>query len=137
MKNFEIVSITHLGEQTFIATGQTTISLFARKRKTNITISTCNKAKTFIEKFINQGVLEEKLEKYISYVYESYTNDEYKNYLRDEEVKKCEIEQFAIYLLNKDQTTIIVNTGKRADEIEFLGYKHTDKKMPQYLQTVE
>ena len=128
LKYFEIIAITHLNEQTFIATGQTTITLFARKRKSTLVASIINKAKKYIEKYINQNVLEESLRDYISYVYEGFSMEDYKKYAVDEKILEDEIEQFSIYLLNINQNTIVVNTGKRTDEIEFLGYKHTDKK---------
>lgn len=128
LKNFDIVAITHLNEQTFIATGQTTVTLFARKRKSTLVFSTLNKAKKYIEKFLSQDVLEELLKDYIINVYEGIDPKDFKEYIRNDIIKENEVEQFSIYLLNKDQNTVIVNTGKRTDEIEFLGYKHTDKK---------
>lgn len=125
---FDIVGITHLGEQTFIATGQTTIALFAKKRKTNIVNTTIIIAKSNIDKYFNDNTLEEKLKEYISFTYEGCDLNQYREYISNNETKNSEIEQYAIYLLNKDLYTIIANTGKRTDEIEFLGYKHTDKK---------
>lgn len=127
---FDIVGITHLGEQTFIATGQTTISLFAKKRRQSTVSLIINKAKEQIEKFISRNILFEELKDYISTIYEGYDSNQYKEYLTlsNIKIKENEIEQFAIYMLNKNKKIVISTTGKRTQEIEFLGYKHTDKK---------
>ena len=129
---FDIVGITHLGEQTFIATGTSTIVLFAKKRKTAVVNQTKAKAKTAIEKSIENGLLDdEKLRNYFESVYgnEGISEEEYLNYISSNlSAKLKEIEQFYIWMLNQNVNVVVTATGKRTDEIEFLGYKHTDKK---------
>ena len=129
---FDIVGITHLGEQTFIATGTSTIVLFAKKRKTALVTLTKAKAKSAIDKSIENGLLDdEKLRNYYDSVYknEGVSEENYLEYIRNNSsAKSKEIEQFYIWMLNQNVNVIVASTGKRIEEIEFLGYKHTDKK---------
>ena len=129
LKYFDIVGITNLGENTFIKTGQTTTVLFMKKRSDTFVKTIENKCKTIINNAITDKQFQNKeLTEYIKDVYSLNSINEYIETLSENNCVNNEYEKFTIYYLNKDKNVILAKTGKKQDEIEFLGYKHTDMR---------
>lgn len=124
LEHFIIHSIVHLGEQTFIKTGQTTVILFMEKRKQVNKRNLLKKSKEIISQAISKNIYDPLL---ISYVNDVYNEDDVKKFVGTINNMEEEVYKLYIYLLN-DQETLICKTGKRQGEIEFLGYKHTDRR---------
>ncbi len=129
LKYFDLVGITSLGEQTFIKTGQTTTVLFMRKRSKSSVDAIINNCNSIIDNIISdEGYLNDSLRKYVKDIYSISDLKEYRNLVKENNCILEEKEKFGIYELNKNVKTIVANTGKRQEEIEFLGYKHTDMR---------
>lgn len=129
LKNFDIVGITNLGENTFIKTGQTTTVLFMKKRSETFVKTIENRCKLIINNAMSDKEYQNKeLFEYIKTMYSINDINEYVEMIENNNYIDNEYEKFTIYYLNKDIKTIIAKTGKKQDEIEFLGYKHTDMR---------
>jgi type I restriction enzyme M protein len=113
LQNFDIVAITQLGENTFMATKTNTVVLFLRKRsETHVNqIKEAafrvaeNYPKTHEDPTING--IEKPVRKYLSYSQETEINPE----------------KFYYFVLNYHQKTIIVKTGDKEEAKIFLGYR--------------
>lgn len=128
LKNFIIKGITHLGEQTFIKTGQTTVVLFMQKRRKSDVIFAENETKKIIQKIRRcEEIQDVDFNNYVTNNYGISLN-EYIDYVKQFNLYDSEYDNFLIYKLNKDVRTVVSKTGKRTEEIEFLGYKHTDMR---------
>lgn len=129
LKYFDVVAITNLGEQTFIKTGQTTAVLFMKKRSKSYVDTISNNCFNIIDNIIsNESYFNEALSEYVKEIYSFDDLKSYRKKLVNKNIIKEEKQKFCIYELNKSNKVILANTGKRQDEIEFLGYKHTDMK---------
>ena len=92
LKYFEIVAITELGSNTFMATGTNTVVLFLRRRNNY----DCINLKQFIEQFFvdfqdvnppepfNKIELQRPVEKYVNHVWENITFEDYVTLLKKE-----------------------------------------------------
>lgn len=96
LKNFEIVAITELGSQTFMATGTNTITLFMRKRDRffakNLELSIEKFFKNLQDVTING--IEKAISKYVAHVWEGIQFSDYITLLKsepNETIKKHEI----------------------------------------------
>lgn len=96
LKNFEIVAITELGSQTFMATGTNTITLFMRKRDRffakNLELSIEKFFKNLQDVTING--IEKAVSKYVAHVWEGIQFSDYITLLKsepNEAIKKHEI----------------------------------------------
>ena len=113
LQNFDVVAITQLGGNTFLATNTNTIVLFLRKRnlaevkriKEAAYRVAENYPKTHDDFTING--IETPVKKYLDYTGETEVNPE----------------KFYYFVLNYHQKTVIVKTGEKEDEKRFLGYK--------------
>ena len=113
LQYFEIIAITEFGNNTFMATSTNTVVLFLRKRKEkrvdeirNIAYGIAeNYLKTLEDKTVNG--IEEPVKKYLNYTGET----------------EIDPEKFYYFVLNYHQKTVIVKSGTKDDEKNFLGYK--------------
>lgn len=90
LQYFDIVSITELGSNTFMATGTNTVTLFLRRRNNY----DCEKIKTYVNRFttdfidnavqLNESTktIEKPITKYINHVWESISFDDYISLLK-------------------------------------------------------
>ena len=166
-KHFEIVAITELGSNTFMATGTNTVVLFLRRKNSyewqNIQL--------LIEKvFVNlQDItingIENAVSKYINYVWEGmsfadYTcliqndltenisNSElYKEYVKKikaknpqelhQKILEIEKEKMLYFILSYKQQTVLVKTGEKEVEKRFLGYEFSFRRNSEGIHPIQ
>lgn len=151
LKYFEIVAITELGSNTFMATGTNTVVLFLR-RKNNYD---CINLQKSVDKFFTDKTdvtinnIETPVSKYVNYVWEDLTFDDYLTLLKKEpndkvkqhdifkeysqkiksdrkllnKVLEIEKEKLYYFILAYSQKIVTVKTGKKEAEKQFLGYE--------------
>ena len=153
LQYFDIVGITELGSNTFIATKINTVILFLRRRNNYTPI---NLKKSIEQVFINlQDVtinrIERPISKYINLVWESINFDDYISLLKrkpNEQIEKHEIyieyrkkikaktdkeffeivlekekEKLFYFVLTYPQKVVLIKTGEKDAEKRFLGYE--------------
>ncbi|MFY7743531.1 MAG: N-6 DNA methylase [Flavobacterium sp.] len=92
LQYFDIVGITELGSNTFMATGTNTVTLFLRRRNNYES----KNLKIAIEKFftdfqdVTLNTVEKPFSKYVHYVWEGISFDDYTSLLKKESNKKIE-----------------------------------------------
>ena len=127
LQYFDIVAITQLGSNTFMATGTNTVVMFLRKRnevevnrikKTAYQVAE-NYPKTKEDLTVN-GV-EKPVKKYLKYTGETEINPE----------------KFYYYILNYHQKTVIVKTGEKDAEKRFLGYEFSNRRGNEGLHPIQ
>lgn len=151
-KYFDIVSITELGSNTFMATGTNTVVLFLR-RKNNMThqniISsveklfeqkkdiTINSIENPLSKYINQVWEDINFKDYISLLEKNpneniLSNELYKEYDKKfndiEKIIELEKEKLSYFILAYNQKVTVVKTGEKKDEKKFLGYEFSSRR---------
>ncbi len=156
LKYFEIVGITELGSNTFMATGTNTVVLFLRRRNNY----ECINLEKSVDKFFSNHTdvtingIETPVAKYVNYVWEGLSfedyltlldkkpNDKVKNHDLFKEYsskikadknfwnKVIEIEKEKIYyfILCYLQKLVIVKTGEKEAEKQFLGYEFSNRR---------
>lgn len=151
-KYFDIVSVTELGSNTFMATGTNTVVLFLRRKNNmehvNIIAS--------VEKLFSQNKditingIENPLSKYIGQVWEGInfkdyvtlleknpnenvlSNELYKEYDKKfndiEKIIELEKEKLSYFILAYKQKVTLVKTGEKKEEKKFLGYEFSNRR---------
>lgn len=151
-KYFNIVSITELGSNTFMATGTNTVVLFLRRKNNmehvNIQVSIDKLFES--KKDITINSLEKPLSKYLSHVWENVTFDDYmtlveknanaaiknhenyKEYVKKfddpQKILEVEKEKLLYFILAYTQKVTVVKTGEKQDEKKFLGYEFSNRR---------
>ncbi|MCF6271466.1 MAG: restriction endonuclease subunit S [Melioribacteraceae bacterium] len=158
LKNFEIVAIAELGSSTFMATGTNTVTLFLRRRNnadaTNIKASVDN---LFVnQKDVTINGIEKPVKKYITHVWEGITFDDYitllnktpneaieqheiyKEYQKKikatnsiekwNNILKLEQEKLFYFILAYPQKLVLLKTGEKKEEKQFLGYEFSNRR---------
>ncbi|MBU1657694.1 restriction endonuclease subunit S [bacterium] len=149
---FEIVSITELGSNTFMATGTNTVVLFLRRKNNMEHVNTQVSIEKLFEnkKDITINGIEKPLSKYLSYVWKNVTIDDYitlieknanstmqnheiyKEYTKkfDDAQKIIEIEKEKLlyFILAYPQKVTVVKTGEKQEEKKFLGYEFSNRR---------
>ena len=155
LKYFEIVAITELGSNTFMATGTNTVVLFLRRRNNYECINLEKSIENFIKNQTDVTIneIETPIEKYVNYVWEGLTfNDyltllnkepnekvknhdlfkEYSNKIKSDKefwnkVVELEKEKIYYFILAYPQKLVIVKTGEKEAEKQFLGYEFSNR----------
>jgi type I restriction enzyme M protein len=151
LKYFEIIAITELGSNTFMATGTKTIVLFLRRRNNvvhkNIKVSV---EKLFdYKKDITINRVENPLLKYIEHVWEGISFDDYitlleqsankniknheiyREYIKkfsDKNILDIEKEKLYYFILAYNQNVLLVKSGEKKEEKKFLGYEFSQRR---------
>ncbi|HOE38918.1 MAG TPA: restriction endonuclease subunit S [Bacteroidales bacterium] len=158
LKYFEIIGITELGSNTFMATGTSTIILFLRRRNNADSFNAKVAVKRFFENLndITINGIEKPVHKYVAHVWEDLSFDDYVTLLSkqpNKAVKKHEIfkeynskikakddvekwneilaleqEKLLYFILAYPQKIVLVKTGEKAEEKLFLGYEFSYKR---------
>lgn len=158
LKYFEIIGITELGSNTFMATGTNTVTLFLRRRSNydsqNFEISVNKFFTDFQDVAVNQE--EKPFSKYVNYVWEGCSLADYKTLLQknpnekilqselykdyrkklkskneDEfwsQVLEIEKEKIFYFILAYPQRTVLVKSGEKDAEKRFLGYEFSNRR---------
>jgi len=158
LKYFDILAIAEMGSNTFMATGTNTVTLFLKRRNNadwvNIQASV-SKIFTNLQDITVNGI-EKPVSKYVSQVWEDLTFDDYKTLLQkspNENVKKHEIyqeyskkikaknevekldkilsieaEKLLYFIIALPQKIVLVKTGDKKEEKQFLGYEFSNRR---------
>lgn len=158
LQYFDIVGITELGSNTFMATGTNTVTLFLRRRNNYESAN----IKTAVEKFFTsfQDVtingIEKPIEKYISHVWENISFEDYISLLKkapnkavtEHEIYKeyqkklkakndkefwnllleKELDKLYYFIIAYKQKVVLVKSGEKNDEKRFLGYEFSNRR---------
>lgn len=87
LKSFDIIAITELGSATFMATGTNTVTLFLKRREDKVAEEiekTISKSFADLKDYSTSTNIEKPIEKYLSYVWEEVSFDDYKTLLNKE-----------------------------------------------------
>ena len=165
LKYFEFVAITELGSNTFMATGTNTVILFLRRRNNYESIN----FDKFVDKFFSNHIditingIETPVAKYVDYVWEGLTFDDYLTLLakkpndkaknhdlfkeysnkiktdKDFWNKVIELEKEKIYyfILAYPQRLVIVKTGEKDAEKQFLGYEFSNRRGSEGIHAIQ
>ncbi|MDW3209085.1 MAG: restriction endonuclease subunit S [Reichenbachiella sp.] len=158
LKAFDIIAITELGSGTFMATGTNTVTLFLKRREDTIAEQVEKSLATFFTnlKDITINGIEKPIEKYISHVWENISFQDYKTLLQkkpNEAIKQHEIfneydkkikakkedekwskileiekDKLLYFILTYNQKVVLVKTGQKAKEKQFLGYDFSNRR---------
>ncbi|MDR2172402.1 MAG: N-6 DNA methylase, partial [Planctomycetaceae bacterium] len=158
LQHFEIVSIVELGINTFIATNIKTIILFLRRRNNYDSINLKNSIEVFLNDFqdVTHNGIEKPVTKYVNHVWENVTFNDYISLIKkepNETIKKHEIykeyknkikvksekdfwnalietekEKLLYFILAYPQKTVLVKTGEKNAEKQFLGYEFSERE---------
>jgi type I restriction enzyme M protein len=141
---FEVYAICEFGANTFVATGTNTIILFMKRRDE----TAINGIKEAIKRFMvdHQDVtvngIETPFSSYAKDVYQlefvdyvaMLTGDNqdieaYQDYKKaNKDIIQEEIEKLALYILNADVQTLLIKSGEKKIEKEFLGYEFSNRR---------
>ncbi len=167
LEYFEIVGITELGANTFMATGTNTVTLFLRRRNN---FDVANMKKIVKKSFTNLQDLsingiETPLQKYLDHVWENVSLDDYKSL--QQKVPNREIQQHGIYkaydkkiktknqaekltkileieqeklfyfVLTYPQKVVLIKTGQKNAEKQFLGYEFSNRRGSEGIHPVQ
>ncbi len=158
LKYFDIVGITELGSNTFMATGTNTVTLFLRRRNNYES----SNLKVAVEKFFTSYLdvtlngIEKPVSKYVSHVWEGITFDDYVSLLKrtpnkgiteheiyieyKKKLKAKNDQEFLTVLLEKEldklfyftivypQKVVLVKSGEKDAEKRFLGYEFSNRR---------
>lgn len=158
LQYFEIIAITQLGSNTFMATGTNTVILFLRRRNNADAIN----IKTAVDKFFvtlqdaTVNSIEKPVRKYITHVWEGIAFDDYATLLKkqpNEAIQQHEIykeyqkkikaknekekwnaiieleqEKLFYFILAYPQKLVLVKTGEKKAEKQFLGYEFSNRR---------
>lgn len=148
-KYFNVKAIVELGSGTFMKTGTNTIILFLERRRDN----EYKELENSIDKFFNDKLdvtvsgIENVFSKYVSNVYGDLTFEDYikiikgievKHELYDDYKKECneniesikqiEKEKLLYFILTYNQEIVLIKTGKKQEEKNFLGYEFSERR---------
>lgn len=158
LKYFEIVAIVELGKNTFMATDTNTVVLFLRRRNNYDCINLQKSVeKLFADKTdVTINNIETPVSKYVNYVWEDLTFDDYLTLLNKEpndkvekhdifkeysqkiksksekefwnKVLEIEKEKLYYFILAYPQKIVTVKTGEKDAEKQFLGYEFSNRR---------
>ena len=160
LKYFEVIAITELGSNTFMATGTNTVVLFLRRKNNaehiNILASVNKAFETKADITIKS--IEKPLSKYISYVWENISFEDYvsliennpnenilnhqiyKSYITKHTINKIleiEKEKFFYFILAYKQKITLVKSGEKQEEKKFLGYEFSFRRGSEGIHAIQ
>ena len=158
LQYFDIVGITELGSNTFMATGTNTVTLFLRRRNNYES----KNLKIAVDKFftdfqdVNLNGIEKPVTKYVNHVWENISFEDYISLLKKEpnktvieheiykeyqkKLKAKNEKEFWNLLLEKEtdklyyfiiaypQKVVLVKSGEKDAEKRFLGYEFSNRR---------
>lgn len=151
-KYFDIVSITELGSNTFMATGTNTVVLFLRRKNNMEHINIKASVEKLFEnkKDITINGIENPLSKYLNHVWEDISLEDYFTLLSEtpsekilahemyqeydkklnslEKIIELEIEKVFYFIMAYSQKITLVKTGEKKEEKKFLGYEFSARR---------
>ncbi len=158
LEYFEIIAITELGSNTFMATGTNTVVLFLRRRNNYDSINLRNTVDNFFNTYqdVTLNGIEKPVSKYIAHAWADISFDDYISFLKqkpNEKVQACELykeyrqgikakkegdfwqqvlavekEKLYYFVLVYAQKIVLIKSGKKAEEKNFLGYWFSNRR---------
>jgi type I restriction enzyme M protein len=158
LQYFEIIAITELGSNTFMATGTNTVVLFLRRRNNYDSINLWKSIARFLSDYqdVARNGIEKPVAKYVNHVWENITFDDYVTMLKQNpnnavtnheiyrEYRKkinaktekefwstlieTEKEKLFYFVLAHPQKVVLVKTGEKEAEKRFLGYEFSNRR---------
>ncbi|WP_050009345.1 N-6 DNA methylase [Candidatus Glomeribacter gigasporarum] len=158
LQYFEIIGITELGSNTFMATGTNTVVLFLRRRNNYDSINLKKAADKFFtdHKDVTLNGIEKPASKYVAHVWEGIAFNDYITLLKKEpnktieqheiykeyrkkrkakneadfwkQVLEREAEKLFYFILAYPQQVVLVKSGQKDDEKCFLGYEFSNRR---------
>lgn len=167
LKYFEIVGITELGSNTFMATGTNTVVLFLRRRNSYDCVNLQESVDKFFTDLADVTIngIETPIAKYVSYAWEGLTFDDYITLLSKEpndkvknhdlfkeysqkiktktdkefynKVIDTEKEKIYYFILAYPQKVVIIKTGEKDAEKQFLGYEFSNRRGSEGIHAIQ
>lgn len=167
LKYFDIISISEFNSNTFLATSIKTVTLFLKRRKDNIAEQVEKSLTIFFinHKDVTINGIEKPIAKYLSHVWEDVSLDDYKTLLQKKpndaikqhevfkeydkkiKVKKEEGKWARILALEQDkllyfilaykQKIVLLKTGQKTKEKQFLGYEFSHRRGSEGMHPVQ
>ena len=167
LKSFDIVAITQLGANTFMATGTNTVILFLKRREDKLTKQIEESLTTFFtnHKDITINGIEKPITKYLNHVWESISFNDYitlvqkkpndtiqqheifkeydskikaKNKLENRtKVLEIEKEKLLYFILSYHQKVVLIKRGQKEKEKQFLGYEFSNRRGSEGMHPVQ
>ncbi|KAA6320707.1 hypothetical protein EZS27_029553, partial [termite gut metagenome] len=158
LQYFEIIAITELGSNTFMATGTNTIVLFLRRRNNYESIHLKKSVERFFDDWqdVTRNGIEKPVSKYVNHVWDGIAMDDYVTLLKKvpnetvanheiykeyrkkiktktekefwNEIIEIEKEKLYYFILVYPQKTVLVKTGEKNAEKRFLGYEFSNRR---------
>jgi type I restriction enzyme M protein len=158
LQNFEIIGITELGSNTFMATGTNTVVLFLRRRNNYDSINLRKAVEKFVTDYndVTLNGIEKPATKYVKYVWEGIALDDYISLLKKEpnsaiiqheiykeyhkklkarneadfwkQLLEREAEKLFYFILAYPQKVVLIKSGQKDDEKRFLGYEFSNRR---------
>ncbi len=158
LKYFELIAITELGSNTFMATGTNTVVLFLRRRNNYDSINFQIAVDKFFKNFsdITINGIERPAAKYVTHTWEEITFEDYLTFVKKapndtilnheiykeyrkkikakneddlwKKVLNIENEKLFYFILAYPQKTVLVKSGEKKAEKQFLGYEFSNRR---------
>lgn len=158
LRYFEVIAITELGSNTFMATGTNTVTLFLRRRKNHFAVDIENNVNTFANNLQDITIkgIDTPVAKYVTQAWENLTLDDYltifqkvpnstvkSHEIYEEYVKKIkeknndkliaeiidrEKEKLLYFIIAYSQKLVLVKSGEKKAEKAFLGYEFSNRR---------
>jgi type I restriction enzyme M protein len=167
LQYFEIIAITELGGNTFMATSTNTVVLFLRRRNNYDSINLRKSLERFFDNFqdVTHNGIENPAAKYVNHVWKNIGIDDYITMLKKEpndavtnheiykEYRKkikektekdfwnvlieTEKEKLLYFILAHPQKVVLVKTGEKNAEKRFLGYEFSNRRGSEGIHPVQ
>jgi len=158
LQYFEIIGITELGSNTFMATGTNTVTLFLRRRNNYDSINLKKSVERFFTTFtdVTLNGIEKPVSKYVQHVWEELSFDDYVSLLKKQpnqtveqheiyreyrkklktknedefwkQLLERETEKLFYFILAYPQKVVVVKSGQKNEEKRFLGYEFSNRR---------
>ncbi|MFW0716409.1 restriction endonuclease subunit S [Pedobacter sp. N23S346] len=166
-KHFEVLGIAELGSNTFMATGTNTVTLFLRRRNNADAYNVAEAIKKCFVSLQDVTIngIEKPLKKYVAHVWDTISFDDYKTLLQKtpnatiqqheiykEYTKKIkakneqelwtnilalEQDKLLYFILAYPQKLVLVKTGEKNDEKQFLGYEFSNRRGSEGIHAIQ
>jgi len=158
LQHFDIVAIAELGSNTFMATGTNTVTLFLRRRNNYDSINLRKSVEKFFVNLqdVTLNSIENPVSQYVAHTWKGISFDDYKTLLQKQpneatqqheiyqeyhkkikaknkqekwnKILKLEEEKLFYFIISYPQTVVLVNSGQKKEEKQFLGYEFSNRR---------
>lgn len=158
LKYFDVLAITEMGSNTFMATGTNTVTLFLRRRNNADAFNIEEAVKRFFTNLQDVTIngIENPIQKYVAHVWKGLSFNDYKTLLQitpNDKVEASEIyqeykkklkakneqelwnaifemeqEKILYFIITYPQKVVLIKTGEKNEEKRFLGYEFSFRR---------